>query len=110
MSEMNIYQILSLLFGSGVFATLGSFIYSRIKKKNDKYEALQLGLQALLRSKLYEMYDKYTELGYAPIWARENFENVWQQYHNLGKNGVMDDIHNKFMLLPTEPPTEKEEK
>lgn len=99
---MNLSQILTFLFGSGILATVWSFVYIRIKTKNDKYEALKLGVQALLRSKLYEMYDKYTELGYAPIRARENFENIWLQYHNLGKNGVMDDIHNKFMLLPTE--------
>ena len=99
---MGLKDWLSLLFGSGILATAWGFIYSRIKKKNDKYEALKLGVQALLRSKLYEMYDKYTELGYAPIWARENFENVWLQYHNLGKNGVMDDIHEKFKLLPIE--------
>lgn len=103
---MDLYQILTLLFGSGILATAWGVIYSRIKKKNDKYEALKLGVQALLRDKLYDKYDKYTELGYAPIRARENFENIWLQYHNLGKNGVMDDIHNKFMSLPTD----KEEK
>ena len=103
---MTTYQILTLLFGSGLLATVSGFIYNRIKKRNDKYEALKLGVQALLRDKLYDKYDKHVELGYAPIRARENFENIWLQYHNLGKNGVMDDIHNKFMLLPTE----KEEK
>lgn len=99
---MDLKDWLSLLFGSGILATAWTFIYSRIKKRNDKYEALKLGVQALLRDKLYDKYDKYTELGYAPIRARENFENIWLQYHNLGKNGVMDDIHNKFMSLPTE--------
>lgn len=104
---MNLKDWLTLLFGSGILATLWSVIYNRIKKKNDKYESLKLGVQALLRDKLYDKYDKYTEMGYAPIRARENFENIWQQYHNLGKNGVMDDIHNRFMELPTEKP-EKE--
>ena len=104
---MNIKDWLSILFGSGVLVTVWGVIYSRVKKKNDKYEALKLGVQALLRDKLYDKYDKYTEMGYAPIRARENFENIWLQYHNLGKNGVMDDIHNRFMELPTEKP-EKE--
>ena len=99
---MGLKDWLSLLFGSGILATVWSFMYSRIKKKNDKDETLRLGVQALLRDKLYDKYDKYTELGYAPIRVRENFENLWLQYHNLGKNGVMDDIHNKFMALPTE--------
>lgn len=104
---MNVKDWLSLLLGSGILFTLWGVIYNRIKKKNDRYESLKLGVQALLRDKLYDKYDKYTELGYAPIRARENFENIWLQYHNLGKNGVMDDIHNRFMELPTEKP-EKE--
>lgn len=104
---MGLKDWLSLLFGSGILATLWGIIYGQLKKRSDKYESLKLGVQALLRDKLYDKYDKYTELGYAPIRARENFENIWLQYHNLGKNGVMDDIHNRFMELPTEKP-EKE--
>ena len=33
-------------------------------------------------------------------YAKENFENMWVQYESLGANGVMSDIHNKFMNLP----------
>lgn len=47
-------------------------------------------------------YNKYLDQGYAPIYAKENFENMWVQYHNLGYNGVMDEIHEKFKELPTE--------
>jgi hypothetical protein len=75
----------------------------RIKANDVKTEAVQRGVQALLRDRLYDKYEKYSELGYAPISARENFENMWTQYHSLGKNGVMDGIHDKFMKLPTEP-------
>lgn len=31
---------------------------------------------------------------------RDDFENCWVQYHALGANGVMDDIHQKFLALP----------
>lgn len=99
---MELKDWLTFLCGSGVLATIWSFIYTRIKKKNDNDDTLRLAVQALLRDKLYDKYDKYSELGYAPIRARENFENLWLRYHKLGKNGVMDDIHNKFMQLPTE--------
>lgn len=27
---------------------------------------------------------------------------MWKQYHNLGANGVMDEIHEKFKNLPTQ--------
>ena len=100
---MTIYQILTLLFGSGVLTTVASCFYKRIKANEQKTEAVQRGIQALLRDRLYDKYDHYNEKGYAPIRARENFENMWTQYHNLGQNGVMDDIHIKFMHLPTEP-------
>ncbi len=49
-------------------------------------------------------YNQWSDKGYAPIYARENFENCWQQYHSLGANGVMDDIHEKFIELPTKYP------
>ena len=62
-----------------------------------------MGVQALLRAQMISEYNKWTERGYAPIYARQNFENCWTHYHALGANGVMDDIHNKFMALPTEP-------
>lgn len=100
---MTIYNILTLLFGSGLLTGVCTYFYKRIKANDQKTEATQRGVQALLRDRLYDKYEKYSDLGYAPIRARENFENMWTQYHNLGKNGVMDDIHEKFMKLPTEP-------
>ena len=51
---------------------------------------------------MIKSYNKYTELGYAPIYARENFKNIYENYHALGLNGVMDDINKKFLELPTE--------
>lgn len=93
---------ISLLFGSGILLTAWRYIYSRLKANEKKTEAVCLGVQALLRDRLIEKYDEYTDKEYAPIYARENFENMWRQYHNLGVNGVMDSLHDKFMELPTE--------
>jgi len=45
-------------------------------------------------------YNKALDKGFAPIYAKQNFENVWKNYHALGVNGVMDDIHEKYMSLP----------
>ena len=97
-----VLEILSFLLGSGVVVGIVRYLLSRIRSNDLKTEAVQKGVQALLRDRLYDKYEYYNELGYAPIRARENFENMWTQYHNLGKNGVMDDIHIKFMQLPTE--------
>ena len=80
--------------------TVGRYLVGRIKKIERKNEAVCLGVQALLRDRLIHEYNKYTDQKYAPIYAKENFENMWKQYHNLGVNGVMDEIHEKFMSLP----------
>lgn len=99
---MNWYQIISVL-GVPSVATILVWFYNIIKKNNKQYQALKLGLQAMLRSQMINDYNYWSEKGYAPIYARENFENCWQQYHSLGANGVMGDIHEKFMNLPTNP-------
>ena len=99
---MNLYQLLSLLFGSGLLTTILIAVWKKIKQNEKKTESVQLGVQALLRDRLYSTYMKYAEKGYAPIYARENFENMYKQYHTLGANGVMDDIYHKFMGLPLE--------
>lgn len=96
------YQIISLLFGSGILLTGGKYIVKRMSKTEAKTEAVCLGVQALLRDRLIQTYNHYNEKGYAPIYAKENFENMWQQYHSLGANGVMDEVHERFKKLPPE--------
>ncbi len=78
---------------------LGALIAS-VKILYSQIKAIKSGLQAELRSDLVSMYNQYSEKGFAPIYARENFENVYKQYHTLGANGVMDDLRKKFMALP----------
>lgn len=81
-------------------------INTRVKETAKKNEAIELGVQALLRDRMIDNYSRYSEQGYAPIYVRESFENCYQQYHALGGNGVMTDIHDKFKALPTNPPKE----
>lgn len=90
-----------------IVAVLGILIRkinSRVKVSISKSEAMELGVQALLRDRMIDNYSRYSEQGYAPIYVRESFENCYQQYHALGGNGVMTDIHDKFKALPTNPP------
>ena len=70
------------------------YVYTHIK-------ALQRGVQALLRAQMIQYYNHYHDKGFAPLYARESFENCWVQYEKLGKNGVMKDIREKFLALPT---------
>lgn len=71
-------------------------------------DALKKGVQAILRNQMITNYNKWHEdKGYAPIWVKENFENLWLQYEALGENGVMKGLHDRFMKLPTERPKDK---
>lgn len=76
-------------------------LYKKFKAQQIKDEAIAKGMQALLRSQMIADYNHYMEKKYAPIYAKENFENCWQRYHSLGVNGVMNSIHEEFMALPT---------
>lgn len=101
---MNTYQILCLLGIPTMILAGFKYLLSKIKKNAEDNEAVKKGVQALLRSEMISDYNKWSERGYAPIYARQNFENCWKRYHALGENGVMDDLHEKFLELPTEPP------
>jgi len=74
---------------------------SHMQQNTDK------GLQALLRNKLYEIYDCWMPQEYAPTDVKENFQNLYNMYHQLGKNGVMDTKRDSFLALPDIKPHEK---
>ena len=93
---MTIYHWLCVFSVPTVLAFVFKIVFSHIK-------GVKLGVQALLRAQMIRDYNEWSEKGYAPIHVRENFENCWYQYHSLGANGVMDDIHEKFLALPIEP-------
>ena len=101
---MTVYQWLCLFSVPALILMIVKYMLNQIKQNRKDTEAVKLGLQALLRSQMISDYNKYSEKGFAPVYARDNFENCWKQYHSLGVNGVMDDLHKKFIDLPTEAP------
>ena len=103
---MTVYQWLCLIGVPALIAGVFKYLHGLIKRNMEDSKALKAGIQALLRSQMISDFNKYTEKGYAPIYARESFENCWRQYHSLGVNGVMDDLHRKFLELSTDPPEE----
>lgn len=68
-----------------------------VEKQNN---ALMAAVQAMLRDRLLQGYRHYFAQGWADYDDRENLENIWQQYHALGANGVMDGVREKFLALP----------
>lgn len=93
---MPIQSLLTAFSVPTMLVTLILYVRTQIK-------AVKRGVQALLRAQLISEWNYYSEKGYAPIYAKENFENVYLQYHSLGANGVMDDLRKKFLDLPDKP-------
>ncbi|HCH28552.1 MAG TPA: hypothetical protein DEW35_03490 [Ruminococcaceae bacterium] len=64
-----------------------------------KNKAYKDGLRCLLRAEIIRAYDKYTERGEIPIYAKEALEKEYKSYHNLGGNDVATDLYNETMKL-----------
>lgn len=86
-----------LAWAFGIMATFLGYMWKKIRAWKNEQESLKLGLQALLRNAIISQYNRYMELEYIPIYAPENIELMYEQYHNLGGNGtitkLVDDLH-----------------
>ena len=79
---MTIYQVLCLIGVPALILAVFKYLWSQIKHNTEDSKALKAGIQALLRAQMISDFNKYSEKGYAPIYARDNFENCWKQYHS----------------------------
>ena len=65
-------------------------------------ESERAGLIALLRERMREIYYHSFEKGEAPLYARDSFESMYHAYHDMGGNGIIDDMYERFLSLPLE--------
>ena len=89
-------SIITTITISMIFSVLG-YILGKIRRSKDELKSLKHGLQALLRDRMLSLYYQAKSSGYATIEAKSNFENLYQNYHGLGLNGVMDQIYEEYM-------------
>jgi hypothetical protein len=97
---MTVYNWLCLLGIPTLVIALVKYLHSVIKKNHEDTKALKLGMQAVLRNQMIEYYNKWRHNpDGVPLYVRDAYENCWIQYEALGANGVMSDMHDKFMAL-----------
>ena len=101
MTAITILQFLGIpaVFSAAIIAVAANF-GRRIKENDKETKAVKLGVQAMLRAQMISEYNKAKDKGYAPIYAKDNFQNMWDNYHNLGANGVMDAIKDEYLAMP----------
>ena len=98
---VNILQmIISYLVPASLGAGIG-FLSSKVKKNKAKEQAIEDGVQALLRNELVREYREYKAKGELSILDKENIESMFRQYKNLGGNGTVEQLITELMRLPT---------
>lgn len=89
-------------------------IYEELKKHSAADEEIRadlqlckLGLQTVIKNTLKIRYEKWIREGQAPLDAKDDLERMYKVYHQLGANGVMDSLREKFLALPDAVPNKK---
>ncbi len=74
-------------------------ISARLANEQRKNEAIAAGVQSLLRESIVGNYNKYSEKGFCPIYAKESIKKVYASYHGLGGNDVATELYNKILRM-----------
>ena len=90
-------------FAFGLAVAGLSLLYRKLSGRVKRFEAIGNGVQALLRDRIIQAYNNYQDKGFCPIYARDNVEKMYQEYHALGGNGMITELVERIKELPTEP-------
>ncbi len=72
----------------GLVATFRHF-HIKLKRANQRQDALEQGLQAMLRDRIVQAYYHYKERGNISQHGLESIESMYKAYHLLGGNGMV---------------------
>ena len=75
----------------------------RQKAKEVEDNAIKMGMQALLRNDIINVYNKSEERGFCPVYQKQALEKSYSAYHGLNGNDVATDLYEKTMEMPTKP-------
>ena len=85
-----------------VLSWLFKLMRDQLKQEQAKNEAIAEGVQSLLRESIVSNYNRYSDRGFCPIYAKESIKKVYKAYHNLGGNDVATELYNKVLKMPEE--------
>ena len=97
-------QIISIIINYIIPVILGAiigFTVTQLKALKKKNKAIEEGLVALLKNELVRRYREYEQKGELSILDKENMEEMFKQYENLGGNGTVKKLMEELFKLPT---------
>lgn len=77
-------------------------ISKKLADEQKKNAAIADGVQALLRDSIVEAYNKYSDKGYCPIYAKESIKKAYKAYSALGGNDVATELYRKILAMREE--------
>ena len=79
-------------------------MHEQLMAKEREIEEIRIannrGTQALLRDRLLQGYHFFKRRGMVTYGEARNYENMYEAYHTLGKNGIMDVVFEQFKKIP----------
>ena len=97
-------QIFNTLAGAII-----TLLWTMLRAKKRENDALKEGVQALLRGRIIQAYNHYSDKGWIPIYAMESIEACYASYEELGENGVIDNLMRQLRELSNHEPEEQSE-
>jgi hypothetical protein len=98
----------------GEVKKISAFIDSVSEKIKEKFERdaaeqqiTKEAIKAMLRNQMLGSFNRSEERGYIGDWDRDNFEQLFQIYTELGGNSYMHTVHEKVLRMPRVPNTRK---
>lgn len=90
----------------GIFGFVIKAKFKEIKEKQEeqtkKNQAIERGVQALLRNELIRRFREYKTKGKMSMLDKENMDHMFEEYFNLGGNGMMHDVYKEFQEIEIE--------
>ncbi len=96
--EKIVGQLINALCGAVI-----TLLWTMLRAKKRENDALKEGMQALLRDRIIQAYNHYSDKGWMPIYAMESIEACYRSYEELGENGVIDNLMKQLRALPNHP-------
>ena len=95
----NIRNVLTWASALGLPTILAILVW--LIKQGQKIAILMSAQQAQMRTKLLELFHKYEKRGYITEEELADWENQYQAYHALGKNGILDSRRERLLNMKT---------
>lgn len=103
MPEWIIKYWVQWLFGL-IIAALTAYcrhLSKTVKSEREKQKALRDGMRSLLRRQIIVDCEQAIRQGYCPTATKDTIEDMYLSYHALGGNGVVTNLKNQMLDLPT---------